>query len=210
MHLGIFGTAGMAIETGEIAELLGYEIFFIASNENEQKKFIYKNKVILEKDVIQYKHIDFSIGIGDGNLRKKISEKFSKKLNFVNLIHPDTTISKTQKYKISQKKGIIVLAGVRISTNVKIDDFTIINLNSTVSHDTIIGKFCSIAPQVCILGNVKIGDNVWVGAGAIINQGLNYKKRKIGGNSIIGSGSVVLDDCSSNSTYYGIPARRKT
>ena len=52
-------------------------------------------------------------------------------------------------------------------------------------------------------GKVTIGDNVFIGMGAIILRGVT-----VGNNVIIGSGSVVTKDCPDNGVYAGNPARR--
>ena len=49
---------------------------------------------------------------------------------------------------------------------------------------------------------VHIGDNVWIGAGAIILPGVT-----IGKNSVIGAGSVVTRDIPENSLAIGTPCR---
>lgn len=49
---------------------------------------------------------------------------------------------------------------------------------------------------------IKIGNNVWVGWGAIILKGV-----KIGENSIVAAGSVVVKDVPSNVIVAGNPAR---
>lgn len=49
---------------------------------------------------------------------------------------------------------------------------------------------------------VTIGNNVWIGGGAIIMPGV-----KIGDNVVIGAGSVVTKDIPSNKVAYGIPCR---
>jgi acetyltransferase-like isoleucine patch superfamily enzyme len=50
--------------------------------------------------------------------------------------------------------------------------------------------------------SVKIGDNVWVGDGAIVCKGVN-----IGNNSVVGAGAVVVNDVPPNSVAAGNPAR---
>ncbi|GAA0778332.1 sugar O-acetyltransferase [Clostridium subterminale] len=47
---------------------------------------------------------------------------------------------------------------------------------------------------------VTIGNNVWIGGGAIIMPGV-----KIGDNVVIGAGSVVIKDIPSNKVAYGNP-----
>lgn len=49
---------------------------------------------------------------------------------------------------------------------------------------------------------IIIGDNVWIGGGAIINPGV-----KIGDNVVIGSGSVVTKDIPSNCVAVGNPCK---
>jgi len=88
-----------------------------------------------------------------------------------------------------------------------------------------IGKYTSIAPYVIIggaehsywwystshfiskhnkVGNVtSIGNDVWIGAHAIIRQGV-----KIGNGAVIGAGSVILNDVEPYSIVVGIPAKK--
>ena len=49
---------------------------------------------------------------------------------------------------------------------------------------------------------VTIGNNVWIGGGAIILPGVT-----IGDNVVIGAGSVVAKDIPSNTIAYGNPCR---
>lgn len=54
----------------------------------------------------------------------------------------------------------------------------------------------------CYAKPVKIGNNVWVGAGVHINQGVT-----VGDNTIIGSGSVVTKDIPANVVAAGVPCK---
>jgi len=51
------------------------------------------------------------------------------------------------------------------------------------------------------LGNIIIGDGVWIGANVFINPGIN-----IGDNSVVGANSVVTKNIESNCIYGGVPA----
>lgn len=77
-----------------------------------------------------------------------------------------------------------------------------------VIHDNaVIGKNCTILPNVVIGGkkNAKhapiIGDNVLIGAGAIVIGGVS-----IGNNVTIGAGAVVLEDIPDYAVAVGNPA----
>lgn len=54
----------------------------------------------------------------------------------------------------------------------------------------------------CYAKPVKIGNNVWIGAGVHINQGVT-----IGDNTIIGSGSVVTKSILANVIAAGVPCK---
>lgn len=49
---------------------------------------------------------------------------------------------------------------------------------------------------------VNIGDNVWIGAGAVILPGVT-----IGENTVIGAGSIVTKDIPANVVAYGNPCK---
>lgn len=106
--------------------------------------------------------------------------------------------------------------------NVHVGENVVINFNCNFVDDgeIFIGDNCMIGPGVSIATAVHpispnlrkhklqynepvhIGNNVWIGAGAIIVPGVS-----IGDNSIIGAGSVVTKNVDSNCIMVGNPAR---
>lgn len=107
-------------------------------------------------------------------------------------------------------------------THMEIGENFYANFNFLVLDDGLvkIGDDVLIAPDVKILTathlispklrpknadytkSVTIGNNVWIGAGSIINPGVT-----IGDNSVIGSGSVVTKDIPANVVAVGNPCR---
>lgn len=87
-----------------------------------------------------------------------------------------------------------------------------IGKNSTLAYRTLLttnanpnapyNELCKIYPP--IHKEIRIGDNVWVGAGVIILPGC-----RIGNNSVIAAGSVVCSDIPDNCMAAGVPAKVK-
>ena len=106
--------------------------------------------------------------------------------------------------------------------NVHFGNNVYVNFNLTLVDDTdiFVGDDVMIAPNVILAGGthpispeirkkkgqynlpVKIGKNVWIGAGCIVLPGVS-----IGDNSVIGAGSVVTKDIPKNVVAVGNPCR---
>lgn len=204
----IFGTSGFAREVGDIAFHLGFEPIYVARDQCEADAWALAGEVILEHDVHRLKEADFAIGIGDNQVRRNVSARYANQLRFTNLIHPSATFGIGQLAALADSQGVIVCAGVRFTNNIHVGNFTIFNLNATVGHDVICEDFVNIAPGANISGNVHIETGCWVGTGSAINQGDTETRLRIGANTTIGSGSVVVKPCDQDAVYVGIPAKR--
>lgn len=207
-RIGIFGTSGMAREAGDIAWELGLEPVYVARDKAELDAYAFQGQIILESDIDRYQDMGYVIGIGDNGIRQHIAQRYTGLLRFTNLIHPSASFGKGQRELLEAKRGIIVCAGVRLTNNIQVGNFCIFNLNSTISHDVVIGEFVYVAPGAHITGNVHIDARAWIGTGVAINQGTETRRRYIGADTTIGSGAVVVKDCEPNAIYIGIPARR--
>ena len=197
-RIGIFGTSGMAREAGDIAWELGLEPVYVARDKAELDAYAFQGQIILESDIDRYQDMGYVIGIGDNGIRQHIAQRYTGRLRFTNLIHPSASFGKGQRELLEAKRGIIVCAGVRLTNNIQVGNFCIFNLNSTISHDVVIGEFVYVAPGAHITGNVHIDARAWIGTGVAINQGTETRRRYIGADTTIGSGAVVVKDCEPN------------
>lgn len=172
------------LESGEI--IIGKIKFPVIS----EKTFISNNKLNTD--------IEIFIGIGNPSILIDTLEKF-KLCKFPNLIHPSVNFN--HKFN-DMGKGNIICAGCNFTVNITIKDFNIINLNTTIGHDTNIGSYNILNPGTNISGNVTIGDLNLIGTNSTILQNLN-----IVNNNLIGAGSLLTKDLASNKMAFGVPAR---
>ena len=208
VKIGIFGSSGMAREAGDVAHALGLEPIYIARDEVERDAWSYLGHIILESEVDRFSELSYVIGIGDNVARRKVAERFYKKVRFTNLIHPSATFGREQRERLDHSVGVIVAAGVRLTSSIEVGNFVIFNQNVTVAHDCEVGDHVHVAPGANVSGNVHLGVGSWIGAGAVINQGTTGHKLTVGQGTVIGSAAVVIGDCEPNAVYAGVPAKR--
>ena len=206
MNVVIFGSSGHAKVLFDIISLVDGLNFIGFIDENNKSKSFLKFPIIkkFDKRLISEMNINGGIiGIGDNFVRHKVHTNILKiipEFNFINLIHPSSTISEN----IELGKGNAFMAGSVINIGSKIGDHCIINTKSSIDHDCSIHNFSSIAPGCSVGGNVTLKEFAALGIGSCIKHNVTVEK-----NCIIGGGSFVNKDTEKNSVYFGVPSRKK-
>jgi sugar O-acyltransferase (sialic acid O-acetyltransferase NeuD family) len=103
--------------------------------------------------------------------------------------------------------GAILSPFVTLTSNIRIGQHFQANLYSYVEHDCVIGDFVTFAPGVKCNGNVVIEDHAYIGAGAVIKQGVPSEPLVIGRGAVVGMGAVVTKSVPAGVTVVGNPAR---
>ena len=198
----IIGAGGFGREVAETIkqqydiELIG----FLDDEESLHGKYFNEVKVLGALNwihTINYQPY-FVCSIGNPKIKKEVCER-AEKLGYkpITIIHPSARV-----YSNIEGKGVIIQAGAIITVNVKIEDHVHINLNCSIGHDSVIGKYSTISPLVSISGNAKLGEGVFVGSNASVLPSV-----KVGDWSKIGAVACVKESCLPNRTYVGVPAR---
>ncbi len=96
----------------------------------------------------------------------------------------------------------MVCAGVRVTTNIHLGQHVHLNINATVGHDSSIGDFVSVNPLASISGDCVIEDEVLIGVGGVVLNGVT-----VGRASVVGGSACVVKDVPPGVVVKGIPAR---
>lgn len=104
---------------------------------------------------------------------------------------------------ITVGEGSIISPQVVVGADVYFGKNVIVRQQSIISHNTNIGDFCFIGPNVGVMGSVSIGDKTFIGAKALIRNNVS-----IGKNCVVGMGAVVTKDVPDNMTVVGNPAKQ--
>lgn len=117
---------------------------------------------------------------------------------FVNLIHPTASVG----VDVELGMGILMLAQSSVNPGSRLADFVHVGLGSSLEHDGVMGSFSSMYGGVSTGGNVEMGKGSAAMLGSVIADGV-----KIGAQTVVGAGSVVLKDLPPNVLAYGVPAK---
>jgi len=199
----IIGAGGHAKVIADIVirsndELIG----FLDDNISKETNIIENYKVIgTIKDAKELqqndKKIKFIIGIGNNDIRKRISEEYS--LQYYTAIHPSAIIGLNARIE----EGTVVMANSIINPDSKIGKHCIINTGTIVEHENTIEDYVHLSPSVTLSGNVKVAKLVHIGTGCKVKNNININKR-----CILGVGTVVVKDINETGVYVGVPARK--
>ena len=143
--------------------------------------------------------IGYVIGIADTRAKQQIVQRLrDRSLVFVSAVHP--SLIRASGVRIAP--GAIINAGVAIAYDAVIEEHTTVNLNATIGHDCVLGRFSTVAPGANIAGKVRVGEGCDVGVNATVGKGLS-----IGEWSIVGPGAVVVRSVAPGQHVFGNPAR---
>ncbi len=110
---------------------------------------------------------------------------------------PEATISIGEKTVINNNVSLVANVKIEIGERCLIGNGVLI-IDSDFHHIDPANRHAGAAPCKAVV----IGDNVWIGASAIILKGT-----RIGENSVVGAGAVVTRDVPPNVVVAGNPAK---
>ena len=145
---------------------------------------------------------ELCLAIGAPAVRRRVAEKCAGR-RFATLIAPTAIVDPTAAIG----EGAVLCDFVMVNSLARVGRHFQANYYSHVSHDCVIGDFVTLSPRVSCLGTVEIGDCVFIGAGAVIRNGVPGRPLRIGAGAVIGMGAVIVADVPAGARALGNPAR---
>lgn len=141
------------------------------------------------------------IAIAAPLLRHKISTSLvNRHIRWPNIIAGDVKFIDKDYFSIG--KGNLIFYSGRISCDVTIGNFNLMNSAVSFGHDVKVGDCNVFMPNTRIAGGAVIGDKNFFGVNSIMLQGL-----VMGDNTRVGVGSVLIRNTKDGYLYYGNPAK---
>lgn len=143
------------------------------------------------------------VAVGNPIVRQKIVIPLVQQYGlgiFTSLISPSANIMSDT---VEVGLGSVICANCILTCDIRLGNFSQLNLATTIGHDTVTGDFFTTAPGVHVSGKVVTGHRVYLGTNASTVEHI-----VIHDDVTIGAGACVSKDILESGTYVGVPARK--
>ena len=157
----VFGLVGLPAQVGE--EVLGYPVLGC------------------DQDLHSLRHQCTNVLLAIGQIGLSTHrQRLAAELEDLNFVMPAVVSGRAHVSCHSKLgSGVSVGHGVIVNAGARVGDFCILNSNSLIEHDAVIGNHCHISTGVLVNGGTRVGDNSFIGSGAVLRDGLNLPPRTV-------------------------------
>ena len=188
-----------------ITENLQYELVgFVDDDSSKHGKIVNGYRVLGNVDYLKTVEnrniISVFVPIGNNDVRCRILN-FCRDLGFntPGFIHKSCTIHNTVK----MGQSVYILPSTSIMPFAQLEDNVMISMGVNIAHHTVICNSSFVSQGANIGASLKIGARSFIGIASTIMTGIS----EVGENVTVGAGAVVIRDLPSNVVVAGIPAR---
>ncbi|MDQ4110817.1 MAG: acetyltransferase [Actinomycetota bacterium] len=199
--LVLVAASGLAGETAAAAT--GYDQIVAVDDDRDRWGTVVGGaKVIGPVELVSDCGADLVICTGSGRVRRRLLERLLDygvaPEQFATIVHPDASVAEGCEVG----PGSVLLAGVRLTSQVSVGRHVVVMPNAVLTHDDIVADFATLCAGVTLGGDVVVGEAAYLGMSSSVRQHLT-----IGADAILGMGSALLQDLPTGETWAGVPAR---
>jgi sugar O-acyltransferase (sialic acid O-acetyltransferase NeuD family) len=178
-------------------------VCFVEDGATGERRVLGLTTLSLEEFTRSYADASVTVAVGSPALRRSLAAKCEAAgLGFATLISRNVEMSKW----VSLGAGVTLCPGCILTVDVVLERHVQLNKDCTIGHDVRIGEFSTLSPGVHVSGNVRIGREVFIGAGATIANDIGERPLVINDFTVIAAGACVTADTEESGLYAGVPA----
>lgn len=196
----VVGTGGHARVVASLLAANSIDVlgFFDFENETPKPEIIDHSPLLGPlKDLEKYKSkiTQLYLAVGDNSKRRKLYERYRDSFKMPSLTHPSAVVERN----VTVGEASQICMGALLASEAKIGCGCIINTGTSVDHESSVGDFVHLAPQVVVAGRTTIGEGTFVGMNASIAPNI-----RVGRDAVIGAGAIVLRDVPERAKVLGV------
>ena len=145
--------------------------------------------------------IGYIVALGDNAQRQRMTEHLIQtrpQLVLTTLVHPGAVVGD----HVTIGAGSVVMPGAVIGAGATIGRGCVLNTQSSIDHDGVMGDWASLAPGVVTGGHVTIGNGAFIGLGSKVLHNI-----AIGQSTVVGAGALVTRNLPDLVVAFGAPCR---
>lgn len=190
--------ANHAINDGHYTTVVFFDDFATDKKVNNYHIIGKTNVILSEFNRNTFDELIIGIGYNHLEARKKFYDLFCGTIPFGKIIHSTSWVDKSAIIN----DGCVIYPHCCIDSNVEIKANTIVNIDSLVAHDTVVGKHCFLSARVALAGFVMVEEQCFLGISSTVIENI-----KVSAKIHLGAGTVVIKDLERSGIYVGNPHR---
>lgn len=143
--------------------------------------------------------VQVALGVGGNAAREIVAARVEERGHrLVTCIHPSAVVSAAAVVG----RGAYVGALAVVNPAAVVGEGAIVNTAAVLEHDVLVGRFSHVCPRAVVGGGGVVGDGALLGTGAVV-----LPLGRVGHQSTVGAGAVVLREVPDRTVAVGVPAR---